>query len=707
MLQATTPRFPIDPATKDGSGLPWALVARPLLGLESQKSDGASAGETTVAEIARCDSCGSYISGLCRMNSQYWQCFLCEKRCKLPERYIDVVRNATPEELQKFPELGDDTCDVNVDTFAEAIEIPPVAYIFIVDGTVEVSSLETFSYAIGEALKVVKGDALFGVVVYTDEISFLDMRAKGAFRVVPSAMEEGFAPRAFAPDQWLRTTATEEVAENCSRCLSWFRSTPYVSPEKKRNAFISALCSSLDMLDAGECSAARISVITSPHSHDTAAPNGSKATEGNGIPSKIAKVKNSIVNAEEAVVMELTQRAFALGAMVDFYCSANLALGAAEALSLVKGTGGHLSLYEDTARNLTKNLVTTLKKPFAVHGITRVRTSPEMRINEALGFTVIPHVEIRDVYETAEHGVDSTMVLDLEYTSAEGFQAVNSRPAVQFAYRCTFVQPGRLPRHLLRICSKVFRVSSSRNIIRKEAHANVISLVLFRKALGICDTLTADDSRLRLRQWLSNLLAKCARPSDSDGMLQVDSTFGKLASLQKLPEYIHGLCRCRVLSTFAEANVEDAALRFKWERFDMNQLSVAVSPQLFSFKNHNEQSEGIRRPSFAEVTNCDDPIFLLNAQWIIVVYFKSSAAKRNIPYPPPLESAVTTLQNAIIKNSSSVPQVAVGREGTPGEVLFRSLLVLDANETQNKGGDSYKKFLQEVAEDGKLLLSGS
>ena len=703
MLEPTLNKFPIDPATKEGAGLPWGLIAYPLSDLPTFPTYGATKNETTIPEIARCDSCGGYISGLCRVNLQYWQCFLCNKRNILPERYKDAVRSANTKLLQKFPELNEGVCNIHADTTPEAERVLPTAYIFVLDANYDRYVWDKYCNAIYETLKEIQGECVFGVVVYRmGKVHFLDLRSsRGAMRCILHEVEKGWAPRAFPPDQWLRSSLEEGVIEKCGRALAAFKPAPIVADHDRKSALLDALGSSLDMVTAGGYIAARVSLLVSSSSASSLNMNGHESR--NGVAKQLVSKIKETIGDNESPVPKIARRAFDFGVIIDVYAQVH-ASNANEMCLLAKQTGGQLCTYGNACESLAPNLIGNLKQPAIVHGIARFRTCSEMTVSGVYGYTVSPHIELREVYETADQGKRANLALNLDFNTSDGFMSVGSRPAVQCAYRCTLIEVGRLPRRILRIYSAVYQASTSRNVLRKGADAQAISLLLSRSLLQACDMSGPEKGRESLRNWLSDFLAKSARPSDHDKSLQVDSSFAKLPSLRKLPYNVYGLYKSQILDIPDEASYDDIKMRLEWEWFDSHQLCSTFVPQLYSFADENQMKKTIDWPLYEEVQKSEEPIFLLYNGQTIIIYYKKTSSGRNRSTSPSQDTEVFRTQKELEEKSAVPPRVLFCREGAPDERMFTSQLLDDLVSSDLANIASFDEFMQKAIKQARAKL---
>lgn len=710
MLRPTGRRFPQDPETKTGSGLPWGACVTPLApapagrrighgDLTEAAVEGYRAAAAGVAgDLPRCDACGGYVSLKCGMNARYWRCSLCAAKCELHSRYAPVVLAGEGEALELVPELAREVYEVEVDDVGDGGDVPPVAYIFVVDVGGDGEYFDAMRVAVKSALDAVEGESLVGVLMYDEYVTLLDVREEPLFRRV-SAVDPG-APLVdgLSADQWLRPTTSPGVMTRIIDALASINPLSegaLSAPRNIRRAMGAAVRGALDMVEAAGLLAARVIVLgAGMPSYGPGAIAVSASTPEDAMPAPSLTFYS-----------EQGARAAVLGAMVDVYMVSRSPADIATIAPLAQMSGGRALLYESAANGLVQDVWQHLNEISVVRGLLRLRTSPEFAVSELYGCGLYRDHEVPDVYRLSTHGAQSTLAADFEFTSPDGFTHMGGRlPTIQLAFRCVYIEPGKMPRRLLRVETQSYQVTASRSSVRREADANATMTLLFHKALVAADEQGISEARMLLFDWLAELLVKAAAVGE-DNELKVDPTLSKAPAIMSIPRLVFGLIRSALFRQESVGSDQRQALRCIWEDLSPEWLAAAAYPRLVSFLSLDEKSARELPLSMLAVRESGHPVFLLDAFSEVVVYYASAGAgRRDLPFPPPESSSVMKFRTASTRNRPVTPHCVVCREGTPKDLWFKSLLIEDA--TPGAAALSFSAFIQGIVDSCDEVVEG-
>lgn len=714
MLRPTSGRAPHDPIVRAKSALPFGMLVSPLAGsptprltppADSTLSDAAreahaAASAVGAHDIPRCALCGAYISTKCSMNARYWRCALCAAKNDLPARYASTVLANDHEAIELIPELSRDVYDVPVfePPYTGEEYTPPTAYIFLLDQGGDDSYLNAARMAIKSALDVVEGDSLVGVILYDEYLSFVDAREdKGVLRRISAVDTDISIADIFPPDQWLRQSSPA-----VSKCIMDTINTiapiadPYNPDHSVKRALGPAVRAALDMIEVAELLASRIIVLAAGE------PN-----YGDGqiiITDETITSRDKFPKPSSTFYADQGIRASILGSMIDLYLISCMPLDVASISPLAQTSGGRLAAYEHAESTLSQDLWQHLNDPAVVRGLLRIRTSPEFTVAELYGSGVYRDAEVHDVFRLGCHGHTSTLAIDFEFTSEEGFSERSGHaPCVQIAFRGVFLEPGKFPRRMLRIETYCYSVTSSRSVVRSEADANAIATVLFHKAVAAADEHGIGEARMLLFDWLANLLANIVEVAD-DGTQILDSSMQNHPSIKTLPRLIFGLIRSFLFRQEAVAPDTRAAVRCIWEDLNPELLAAAAYPRLFSFLNLEEKSIKELPLSSLAVKQSGHPVFMLDAFSEVVIYY-AAPNRRDLVFPPPESSTIMRVRAACIRDRPVTPKCIICREGTSKDRWFKSFLIEDA--LPGAAAQSFTSFMQGVTDAAEELLNES
>ena len=159
MISSTLSAFPETPIAIADAGIPFGCLVRPLADLGQEPDD-----EVFAEDIGRCESCGAYINPYCTILRCDWRCALCGHLTPLDKRYTGLSRRDRPPELQDYI-MEVDFAGEHPETAAS----PPI-YVALVDASGGEDFLEVVRASLHAALAALPGDALFGLVVFSDTI---------------------------------------------------------------------------------------------------------------------------------------------------------------------------------------------------------------------------------------------------------------------------------------------------------------------------------------------------------------------------------------------------------------------------------------------------------------------------------------------------------------------------------------------------------
>lgn len=713
MLRPTGSRWPIDPAVSEACALPFGVLIAPLAPSpkprftplsESDLTETARATHIAAAapgahDIPRCRPCGGYISAKCNMNARYWRCALCDAKNDLPSRYSSTVLSAASDAIEHVPEISRDVYDVPVfDNPAthDKGAVPPAAYIFLIDESGDQQYLDAARTAVKSALDVIEGESLVGVMLYSEYLSFLDVRGGQPLLRRVSALDDDVPiPEVFPPDQWLSLTSGKGVNQAIIEALSKLSPTP--ANKRIKRALGPAVKAALDLIERAELLAARCVVI-----------GAGEPNFGLGeirVPDHNATVKDRFPSPVEPFFADQGARASLLGAMIDLYLVSRMPIDVASISPVAQISGGRLILYESGESRLPQDVWQHLNDPAVVRGLLRLRCSKELKVLDLHGGGVYRDLQVPDVFRLSCHGHTSTLAAELDFATPEGLVKGSSAPCVQVAFRGVFLEPGMLPQRVLRVETQTYPASSSKKSICGEADANAVTTLVFHKAIAKADKDGIGEARMLLFDWLANLLAKTAIPSaDGKKGLRIDPSLLNYPSLKMIPRVVFGLIRSFLFRQESVSPDVRASLRCIWEDLSPELLAAAAYPRLFSFLNLDEKSIKALALSSLEVKQSGHPIFMLDAFSEVVIYY-AQANRRDLTFPPPESSLIMRLRAANIRDRPITPKCIICREGTSKDRWFKSLLIEDP--VPGAAAQSFSAFIQGVTDSAQELLGAT
>lgn len=707
MLRPTASHFPSTTAIADSSGIPFGVLVSPLAPLPSstQISDQPPAPERAEPEIAaaasqvaavqtadipRCYRCSAYISKYCQITPRSWTCCLCGSRNTTPSRYAPYLRVGSTA-INHIPELSRSVYDVQV---PDDHPLTPVAYIFVIDINGDADYLDATRIAVRNALDVIDGDTLVGIILYSDTLSFIDSRAKGLLRRFSISDDDVAVPEVFPPDQWLRPTCAS-LTDTFMRILSTLHPVTHTSVSHGR-ALGPAMRAALDMVEVSGLTAARLVVIAAGE------PNlgvGSLQTTERSPTSP-----DSFSSPSTTFYVQLGVRANALASMVDLYVASRTPVDVATLAPLAQLTGGRLIVYDQGESTLSQDIWQHLNDPMVVCGLLRIRTSSEIGVAEMYGSGLYRDAEVADVFRLSCHGHSSTLAVEFSFKTTKGFENRRSINAtgVQVAFRGVFIEPGLMPQTVLRIDTRQVGITSDVEKIWNGIDANAVSTLMFHKGIATADEHGITKARMLLFDWLARLLAKVAAQNNED---VVEPMLKSYQGLQSIPRIVFGLIRSFLFRQEAVAADLRAAIRCIWEDLSADLLVAAAYPHLRSFAGINRSGLDEVSLSAAAVRACGHPIFLLDALSEVVIFYSEQAAQeKNMPFPPPEDCLVMRKRREAVRDRPVTPRLVVCRDGTPKDRWFKSYLMEDAG--PGAGAQSFSSFIEGVSDAASDFLQG-
>lgn len=567
MVRPTFHVFPIGDSERAALCLPWALCVSPLAPPRAQ-SEVCSVLETEDPphlfweDIPRCTNCRSYLSAPSETRGCRWRCFLCGTQND----------NYPPSGVQPDLRRPDYSADVALDLG----NLQPL-YVFVLEEVSDESLARLVSRIVCDALSVIGSNASCALVTFSGtRISVLDV-SMWSFRVVHSVSGRAGGMGTVRParkwvtkieDDEKRTNISEAVYKVCQMSLPeenvGGRSTSYVSCAAVRIA--------LDICEDFGALASRVFVIARSARPGPESDMRSLTLEVDSRPSRTAseRLDESLSSAETLQFFSSESdceycgegmRAILAGAVVDVFSLENRSVGMDREMvvlaAIAQHSGGSFSFRSGLDESLLTSFLSRLRCPVGVRGTLRLRTSPELEVQEVYGATVQRDLDVPDVFCVVAGHKSATFVVDVGFSNIEGLSATYRRPGFQLAFRCILLDPRRTLRSVVYVRSVVFSVSRVRLSIESSLDVAATTAALFHKAAASCVELGVEQARVFLLEWIIDLVANIyglgASSRDKSGAQIADSTSvtrfcSPQTALDTMPLVVFGLLQTALLS---------------------------------------------------------------------------------------------------------------------------------------------------------------
>jgi hypothetical protein len=574
MLRPTVGTWPIDSDTKASTALPWAVCVQPLARL-SRKADEE---RPDIEAMPRCIGCRAYLSAPCVVIGGNCRCFLCGVH-----NDVDVVGDAgalfQSMSFEAAVRYGDDDSDgegadgddasgagmklqvaASVDAkrntllLRSGLTLP--VYIVLVQASKDEAVLKTIEDALAAALCELVGSALVGVMTFSiGGAGFVDARGLACRRL---RFDDAGAQPILA-NQWLATMRSAEICRAvaraaCEICLE----ESLEGNLRANNAGYSfetlAIEQAVNIVSSSGASASRILVVCvddapAVESDSVILELGAPVVSNERDPDLAADKSYRLKSGDDGTSVELGRRAAEVGAVVDvIYVTKTLAgrsLSNALHVQEVSRSSGGKFLAPDSASDVLPTLVSRLKDSVGVHGLLRIRTTPEYAVRDVYGPTVHRDGSADGLFcLTAGRGESSTLMIDLGFSGIEGFAGASRRPGMQVAFQCVLIELGQPLCRIVRLESMQTGSSASTAAIRKTSDVAAITVVLLYKALDILECHGRAEARRILLTWHLRLVTAISSAGSSRGDIVetlVERSMNPVHPVDVLPTMVLGL----------------------------------------------------------------------------------------------------------------------------------------------------------------------
>lgn len=398
--------------------------------------------------------------------------------------------------------------------------------------------------------------------------------------------------------------------------------------------------------------------------------------------------------------------AASIGVIVDVYAVSASFVGLEVLRAIALGSGGTIALYPPPNQAecaLPEDLYKRMTEPFASGCMLRLRTSPELRVASAMGDRLRADPRYPDLFHVACCHPHDAFGLELDYTTAAGF-ASNSTPVLQLVFQYLSMSPSPEGRTVMqrrtRIVTSAFPVAHTASEVYASVKAQAYTFDLVQHLFWVAAREGVDAARTALIERIVELAAAfhiynsvgdMARDMARKQLVEmtgpVDPAFKACDALQAVPRAAYALLRSPFLSGSSPHSDALCALRVLWDTLPPSELATAVYPHLSSWASPDHLAFPKHSLCRAALALSRQPIYLLDAYHIIIVFYAAqghvAAAGALPPFPPPHNSQLRQHCAALSQARRLTPRVIVAREGEDGaDQTFGQWLIEDA-----RGGD--------------------
>eukprot|EP00898_Chlorokybus_atmophyticus_P008263 jgi/Chlat1/8438/Chrsp80S07919 len=768
-IRFTTDSFPKHGSLKDEAGLPWGCVVQPFASIPQTSSSpspsttpptttspATSSLDTEAEDVARCENCYGYISGLCYLEKHMWRCALCDHYSAYPPggRY-------KPAERFNLPELSQPVVDLQVasedsENAGDAIATRLV-YVAVVDLSCGEDFLELVKSALVAALEALAPGALFGLVTVARRVGLYNMHHAGAVKYVAvggsgsrrsgklsadlayaipiddllTSVDQYKEAITAALDSLRPATADEGYDERIAAEAQGNGSAASDEEEDGSRAFGPALDGLLkyftDYPNGPFVGARLLTFLSGPPNHGVGSLHRHRDEDAVAYARRLAK--------QAAFYEGAAARAVVAGMCVDLFAISPESIHLSCLQSLAASSGGSM-LYALSVEDSTlpQDVYRLLSRPRALGGLLRLRTSGEFRVAQAYG-----HFFADKRYENLHHIIScdpfDTYAYDFEFTTATGFSRyLDCPPTVQMAFQYTVLVPveaveddasngstnhhGRwMLQRRLRLLNAQAKVAHKLNNLYDATNADIVLTLLTHKVIAATREEGIQEGKGLLQDWLVFLTAAYCEhygfaQKGNPAIMNVDVSFSKCARLGPLPRLVFGMLRSPLLSEDVDGLPSDERmhLQFLFTGLEPTWLVRAVYPSLSSYSDPDHLAFPRHSLSRAALTTSNSPIFLLDAYTVLIVYYASTAPP-DMPFPPPQQSLLRKTINGIKQERNVTPRLLMMRGGFDNVEPFERYLLEERDDSSGSGssvgtaaGQGFVLFLDQIARDVRWYL---
>ena len=407
------------------------------------------------------------------------------------------------------------------------------------------------------------------------------------------------------------------------------------------------------------------------------------------------------------------------------------ALGIPALAPLASRTGGALyrsELWLDgSEKELASAVRRALSRPAALGCILRVRTSPEIAVNDEDGVfgAVLADPKLENLWHMSTCDPSDTFSMLFHFVVPNGFQ---SPPTLQVAFAYTIVSTAPASAHETRGRSdeggqrataapdlvterrlRVFTVQLGTSNVPKALHDSldlpVVLKLLVHQALSVAgDGTRSTNARALVREWLVQFVVLALRSYKKRGD-DVYSTLSESARLMEVLRGVFGLLHSQAIgATDATAASESASVLLRAELLCSQPEStmLAMYPTLVSFADVNTAASAPLSLSREHVVTSGAKLFVVDAHAEILVYTSVPGA----PVPgelcaesaSPASEAHKEVQN---RRASPMrrrrPAVRACAAGHLSALHFENAL-LDDRVLPDGSGQGFRAFMRAIAD---------
>lgn len=737
-VRCTLGLCPANPEMQEDSGVPWGGTVTPFAAVDENGIPPVNLAKDQ--RLLRCENCWGYINPFCEMESNAWNCPLCDSSNALSDS--DIARFSS---TQSCPEI---TCsfidrELEEDDFAadEGFQGQPV-FVAAVDLSASEEFLELIKSALLAALEALGPGVLFGLATFSHKIGLYDIQ--GPVPVVknviippeldghiPVDLEDVMPLGSFLAPVETNKDNIAAALETLKPTSSWERTTAaghgidgVTMGGRGFGVAMDALLKYLGVEHGVTFAIARVFAFLSG-APDYGAGQLDTRRYGEQYASKGEDADKALLPEQTPFYKDLAAVAVQSGVCVDIFAVTNEYTDLASLKFLSIESGGSLFLYSSTDDStLPQDLYRMLSRPYAFGCILKLRTSSQFKPARAYG-----HFFPDPQYENVQHiiccDMHATYAYDFEFTGTSGFsRTIEGPPLLQVAFQYTVMVPLEnqtlvdggckrkyftLKRHL-RV--RTVQLGVARNIgeIYDCADSDVILSILTHKIIRASLEEGVREARLLLHDWLVILTAqyndycKLARFGQPNTISRLDPTFSQCPKLQVLPRLVFALLRSNLLQFHEEGVHPDYRIYLQclFSALEPSSLLRAVYPVLSSYTSPEKQAYPRHSLSRAALITSGSPIFFLDAFTILIVYYTSTADPA-LPFPPPQNCLLRLTINKLKLERSITPKLLIIREGHDRTEVFDNFLIeeQDVDGAGIGNGMGFVSFLDQISHNVK------
>jgi len=728
---------------KDECGLPFGCVVRPFCKTNRAPLD---ATELPQAEnVCRCTECYAYANGYAQFSRYGWTCSLCGAYSEYPAKSkygSQTHRRSLPELQSELVEL--EVSRVELDANAESsnnVKQRPIT-VALVDLDAGEEFIELVKSALLAALEALPPGSLFGLVAFSHKISLYDVQ--GDVPVVknvpiPSSglaedkLElEDVVPlkRLLAPigkykenivaaietlrpvPPWEQQAGTAEISGDdasdveggrafggaLEALMDYFGTQPEVRVPTRRGTLASMAAEEGEMMSyatthlvaflAGIPNAGPGALDAGRYRLGEDAPTTSRGEE-----EEEAEDAQDLLEPSTAFYREVALRAADGGVVVDLCVASAQYVDLASLQALATLSGGAIFLYRSLeSSTLPQDIYRRLRRPRAVDGVLRLRTSVEFAPVRAYGHFFADE-QYENLYHVLSCDMHDTFAFDFEFTNSQGFSQPFP-PMLQMVFQYTVMLPvtseadadGMPTKYILsrrlRVNTVALKLGATPKEVYASADAEAILALLQHKIVRASLEEGIAEGQLLLQDWLVILTAHynehfgLAEFGERAASAQLDVAFAHCEALQSLPRLVFALLRSPLLQMNAEGCHPDERVYCQslYGALEPAALRRSIYPVLSSYKTPDEEAFPRHSLSRAALITSGSPIFLMDTFTSIIVYYAPNAPPE-LPFPPPQNSKLRQAVNALKGERVITPHLHFIKGGVDSVAPFEAKLL--------------------------------